>query len=75
MVGGPFLTHLESLFILGTSSLSFFDVFVFISGDSGFEKPDFFRMFPINPPSYNMLKMTVGSFHGFGTKSILSRYL
>ena len=65
MVGKSFLTHLEGCFILETSSFVICGSFCFYFGKSWNWKNWLFKIDSNQSPSYNMLKMTIASFHGF----------
>ena len=71
MVGESFLTHLEGCFIPDTSSV-YLGPFCFRFGKSCNFKNRFCKIDSEPFPSYNMLEMTMGSFHGFGKKYMLS---
>ena len=72
MVGEPFWIDLEGLFILGASILVHFGPFCFYFGKNWNWKNRLFKIDSNQSPLYKMLKMTIGSFHGFGKKSILT---
>ena len=67
MVGKSFRANLENPFILETSMLVFVESFCLYSGKTIFEKTRLVEIDSRPSPSYNMLKITIGSFHGFGT--------
>ena len=72
MVGGSFLTHFESPFILETSMLVKVGPVCFLFREKLDLTSQVVKIDSDRSPSYKSPKMTMGSFHGFGNQSTLS---
>ena len=73
-VGESFLTHLEDCRILDTSTFIKFGTILVLFLENWIYKYQVSKTDSDRSPSYNILEMTMGSFHGVGKKSTWSCY-